>query len=91
MSKRLPQPYQAAWLLMKQGKAPARGETIGFVKVLPFRLHGRNFTVKPTPQANSKEIDVEDYILSLFASLSQVFDPMNIRLKLNPATLSDFV
>jgi len=76
---------------MKQGKAPARGETIGFVKVLPFRLQGRNFTVKPTPQANPKEIDVEDYILSLFASLSQVFDPMNIRLKLNPATLSDFV
>ena len=91
MSKRLPQPYQAAWLLMKQGKAPARGETIGFVKVLPFRLQGRQFTVKPTPQANSTEIDVEDYILSLFASLSQVFEPMNIKLKLNPATLSDFV
>ncbi len=91
MSKRLPQPYQAAWLLMKQGKAPARGETVGFVKVLPFRLQGRNFTVKPTPQANPKEVDIEDYILSLFASLSQVFDPMNIRLKLNPATLSDFV
>ena len=90
-SKRLAQPYQAAWLLGRQGKRPDRGDTIGFVKVLPFRLEGRQFTVKPTQQANSKEIDVEDYILSLFASLSQVFDPMNIRLKLNPATLSDFV
>ena len=63
---------------------------VGFVKVPPFRLQGRQFTVKPTPQATSKEVDVEDYILSLFASLS-VLDPMNIRLKLNPATLSDFV
>jgi DNA polymerase I len=90
-SKRLAQPYQAAWLLQWQGKRPDRGDTIGFVKVLPFRLQGRQFTVKPTPQANSKEADVEDYILSLFASLSQVLDPMNIRLQLNPATLSDFV
>ncbi|MGA2625729.1 MAG: hypothetical protein ABSF63_01535 [Candidatus Bathyarchaeia archaeon] len=43
---------------------------VGFVKVPPFRLQGRQFTVKPTPQATSKEVDVEDYILSLFASLS---------------------
>jgi len=91
MSKRLPQPYQAAWLLMKQGKAPLRGETIGFVKVLPFRLQGRQFTVKPTPQANPKEIDVDDYTLSLYASLSQTFDPMNIKLATNPTSLSDFV
>jgi DNA polymerase I len=91
MSKRLPQPYQAAWLLIKQGKAPARGETIGFVKVLPFRLQGRQFTVKPTSQANSKEIDVEDYTLSLYASLSQVFDPMNIKLTTNPTNLSNFI
>jgi DNA polymerase I len=89
-SKRLAQPYQAAWLLESQGKRPDRGDTIGFVKVLPFRLQGRQFTVKPTPQANPKEIDVEDYGLSLFAALSQVFDPMNIRLKLNQAALSDF-
>jgi DNA polymerase I len=91
MSKRLPQPYQAAWLLIKQGKAPARGETIGFVKVLPFRLQGRQFTVKPTSQANSKEIDVEDYTLSLYASLSQVFDTMNIKLTTNPTNLSNFI
>jgi DNA polymerase I len=90
-SKKLAQPYQAAWLLMKQGKAPARGDTIGFVKVLPFRLTGRQFTVKPTVQASLKEIDVEDYILSLFASLSQVFDPMNIKLTIRPIKLSDFV
>jgi DNA polymerase elongation subunit (family B) len=90
-SKRLPQPYQAAWLLMKQGKAPARGETIGFVKVLPFRLQGRQFTVKPTSQANPKEIDLDDYALSLYTSLSQAFDPMNIKLATNPTSLSDFV
>jgi DNA polymerase I len=90
-SKKLAQPYQAAWLLTKQGKAPARGDTIGFVKVLPFRLTGRQFTVKPTMQANLKEIDIEDYVLSLFASLSQVFDPMNIKLTISPFKLSDFV
>jgi DNA polymerase I len=91
MSKRLPQPYQAAWLLMKQGKTPNRGETIGFVKVHTFRLQGRQFTVKPTEQADPNEIDVNDYALSLHASLSQVFDPMNIKLKLKAASLSDFV
>jgi DNA polymerase elongation subunit (family B) len=90
LSKRLPQPYQAAWLLIKQGKTAARGDTIGFVKVLPFRLQGRQFTVKPTSQANLREIDVVDYALSLFASLSQVFDPMNIKLKMDRTRLSDF-
>jgi DNA polymerase I len=90
-SKRLPQPYQAAWLLMKSGRTPARGDSIGFVKVLPFRLAGRQFTIKPTSQANPKEIDVDDYILSLHASLSQIFDPMNIKLKLSGSSLSDFV
>jgi hypothetical protein len=91
MSKRLAQPYQAAWLLTHQGKAPTRGDTIGFVKVLPFRLVGRQFTVKPTSQASSKEIDVDDYTLSLYASLSQAFDPMNIKLKTKSASLSEFI
>jgi DNA polymerase I len=91
MSKRLPQPYQVAWLLAKQGKTPDRGETVGFVKVIPFRSQGRRFTVKPTSQANSKEIDVDDYTLSLYASLSQAFDPMNIKLGMDPTRLSDFV
>ena len=90
-SKRLAQPYQAAWLLECQGERPDRGDTIGFVKVLPFRLQGRQFTVKPTAQANLKEVDVDDYVLSLFSSLSQVFDPMNIKLRMNPTSLSDFV
>ena len=90
-SKRLPQAYQTAWLLTKQGKAPIRGEMVGFVKVFPFRLKGRQFTVKPTSQANLKEIDVDDYALSLHASLSQAFDPMNIKLATNPTSLSDFI
>jgi len=90
-SKRLAQPYQAAWLLERQGRRPDRGDTIGFVKVLPFRLQGRQFTVKPTSQANSNEIDVDDYVLSLHASLSQAFEPMRIKLKMNSTKLSDFV
>jgi hypothetical protein len=90
-SKRLPQPYQAAWLLKKEGKTPARGETIGFVKVYPFRLQGRQFTVKPTTQANWKEIDVDDYVLSLHASLSQVFDPMGIKRRADAPSLSKFI
>jgi hypothetical protein len=76
---------------MKQGKTPARGDTVGFVKVLPFRLAGRQFTVKPTSQANLKEIDVDDYILSLYASLSQTFAPMSIKLKTIPTSLKEFV
>jgi len=91
MGKRLAQPYQAAWLLDRQGKRPERGESIGFVKVLPFRVQGRNFTVKPTSQADLKEIDAEDYVLGLYASLSQVLDPMNVKLKVKAANLSDFV
>jgi hypothetical protein len=76
---------------MKQGKTPIRGETIAFVKVIPLRLAGRQFTVKPTSQANPKEIDIDDYVLSLYASLSQVFDPMKIKLEMNPTRLSEFV
>ena len=91
MSKRLAQPYQAAWLLERQGKRPDRGDIIGFVKVLPFRLQGRQFTVKPATQANQREIDVEDYALSLHAALSQVFDPMGVKLRMIPSRLSDFV
>ncbi len=90
-SKRLAQPYQAAWLMMKQGKAPTRGETVGFVKVRPFRLAGRHFTVKPASKASLKEIDMDDYVISLLASLSQVFDPMSIKLKMNATKLSEFV
>jgi len=90
-SKRLAQPYQAAWLLMKRGKMPTRRESVGFVKVIPFSLEGRHLTVKPTSQATPKEIDVNDYTISLYASLSQVFGPMNIKLKTNATSLSDFV
>jgi hypothetical protein len=58
--------------------------------VPPFRLAGRQFTVKPTSQASPKEIDVDDYTLSLYASLSQAFDPMNIKLKRKSTNLSEF-
>ena len=90
-SKRLPQPYQAAWLLKKQGITPVRGETIGFVKVVPFTLQGRHFTIKPTSQTVTKEIDMPDYALSLYASLSQIFDPMHVKVQRNLTSLSDFV
>lgn len=87
-SKSLSQPYQATWLLMHQGKTPSRGDSVGFVKMVPFRLQGRQFTVKPTNQANLTEID--DCVTSLYASLSQVFAPMKIRLHLSRTSLSDF-
>jgi DNA polymerase elongation subunit (family B) len=90
-SKMLPQPYQAASLLIRQGKKLSRGETVGFVKVLPFRSEGRQFSVKPTAQANSREVNVEDYVRSLVASLSQTFEPMHITLKTSPPRLSDFM
>jgi len=59
--------------------------------VVPFRLAGRQFTVKPTSQSDPKEIDVEDYVMSLYASLSQALDPMNLKLKMSTTNLSDFV
>ena len=35
---------------------------------------------------------MEDYIVSLYASLAQVFEPMNLKIKMNNTTkLSDFV
>jgi hypothetical protein len=67
---------------MQQEKTPTRGDTIGFVKVLPFRLQGKQFTVKPTSHANLEEIDADDYALSLYSSLSRAFDPINIKLKM---------
>ena len=84
-SKRLPQPYQAAYLLLKEGKKPARGEVVGFVKVHPFKLQGRQFTVKPTSQANAREVNVGDYVRNLISSLSQTFEPMNITIDTSQA------
>ena len=90
-SKTLPQPYQAAWLLLKEGKILARGETVGFVKVHPFRSQGRQFTVKPTSQTNPREINTSDYVRNLVSSLNQTFEPMGIKLNVAETSLSDFV
>ena len=90
-SKTLPQPYQAAWLLLKEGKKLSRGETVGFVKVHPFRSQGRQFTVKPTSQTNPREINVGDYVRNLISSLNQTFEPMGITLNTTEVSLSDFV
>ena len=90
-SKTLPQPYQAAWLLLKEGKKLASGEVVGFVKVHPFRFQGRQLTVKPTSQANSREINVDDYVRNLISSLSQTFEPMSIKIDVPEANLSEFV
>jgi DNA polymerase I len=89
-SKTLPQPYQAAWLLIKQGKEIHRGEVAGFIKVHPFRLQGRQFTVKPVELTSRKEVNVEDYVRSLVSSLSQTFEPMGISLRVSESRLSDF-
>ena len=90
-SKRLPQPYQAAYLLLKEGKKLARREVVGFVKVHPFKLQGRQFTVKPTSQANMREVNVGDYVRNLISSLSQTFEPMGITISIATASLSEFV
>jgi DNA polymerase elongation subunit (family B) len=90
-SKTLPQPYQAAWLLSKAGKRVSRGETVGFVKVQPFRVQGRQFTVKPTSQTNSREINVDDYVRNLTSSLNQTFSPMGIALDTTETDLSKFI
>jgi DNA polymerase elongation subunit (family B) len=90
-SKTLSQPYQAAWLLLKEGKKLASGEVVGFVKVRPFRFQGRQLTVKPTSQAAPREINVDDYVRNLISSLSQTFEPMNIKIDMPEANLSEFV
>lgn len=89
-ARTLPQPYQAALLLSKEGKKTSRGEIVGFIKVHPFKTQGRQFTVKPTSQTNPKEINVEDYARNLISSLSQTFEPMNINVQLDETDLSRF-
>jgi len=90
-SKTLAQPYQAASLLLNEGNKLSRGETVGFVKVHPFRIQGRQFTVKPTSQTNSREINAGDYVRNLISSLNQTFEPMGITLNTTGVSLSDFV
>jgi DNA polymerase elongation subunit (family B) len=90
-STTLPQAYQAAWLLGRAGKNASRGEVVGFVKVRPFKVQGKQFTVKPTSQAASREINVNDYVRNLISSLNQTFEPMNIKLEPSEATLSEFL
>jgi hypothetical protein len=75
----------------KKGKKPARREVMGFVKVHPFKLQGRQFTVKPTPQANAREVNVDNYVRNLISSLSQTFEPMGIATDIATASLSEFV
>lgn len=86
----LPQPYQAALLLAKQGKPPSRGEIVGFIKVHPFRIQGKQFTVKPTSQTNLRDINVDDYVRNLTSSLSQTFEPMSISTEFSETDLSRF-
>jgi DNA polymerase I len=90
-AKTLPQAYQAATLLLKEGKEVPQGEVVGFVKVQRFRLQGRQFTVKPTTQANTREISVSDYIRNLSSSLAQTFKPMGIKIELPETDLSEFL
>jgi DNA polymerase elongation subunit (family B) len=89
-ARTLPQPYQAALLLSKEGKKTSRRETVGFIKVHPFKTQGRQFTVKPTSQTNLKEVNVDDYVRSLISSLSQTFEPMSITVKLDEIDLTRF-
>jgi DNA polymerase elongation subunit (family B) len=89
-AKTLPQPYQAAVLLSKEGKKASRGDTVAFIKVHPFKMQGRQFTVKPTSQTNPKEVNVEDYVRNLISSLSQTFEPMSINIQVDEIDLTRF-
>jgi DNA polymerase elongation subunit (family B) len=90
-SRVLPQPYQVAMLLLNEGKKVRRGDSVSFVKVNPFKIQGKQFTVKPSSQAHSREINVNEYIHNLVSSLSQTFGPMNISLSAPENRLSKFV
>jgi DNA polymerase elongation subunit (family B) len=90
-AKTLPQAYQAATLLLKEGKEVTQGGVVGFVKVQRFRFQGKQFTVKPTTQTNTREISVSDYIRNLSSSLAQTFEPMGIKIELPEADLSEFL
>jgi hypothetical protein len=90
ISASVPQPYQAAWLLLKKGSKPARGDVVSFVKVRPFRFSGRQFTVKPTSQTSLGEVNVSDYIRNLTSSLSQTFEAMGIKIDTTEGRLTDF-
>ena len=90
-SSTLPQPYQAAWLMLNKGEKIQAGNTVSFVKVHPFRFQGRQLTVKPSSQASTQEINVDDYVRNLYSSLSQTFQPMGISLEKTAAGLSEFM
>lgn len=91
-SQILPQAYQAAKLLQRKGRGPRRREEIGFVKVQPFKVGGRSFTVKPTGETRAGEVNTEDYVRSLLQSLSQITDPMGIDLSSSRMkTLTEFM
>jgi DNA polymerase I len=90
-ARTLPQPYQAALLLLREGKKINHGKVVGFVKVQPFRFQGRQFTVKPTTQVNLKEINVDDYVRNLISSLDQTFKPMGINIEAFETNLSEFI
>ncbi len=90
-AKTLPQPYQAAQLLREKGTRTTRGDTVGFVKVHPFKHQGRTFTVKPLSQTSITEVNVDDYVRNLTSSLSQTLEPMGIKLGTRADTrLSEF-
>lgn len=90
-SRVLPQPYQAAALLLTEGKKVRAGDTVSFVKVNPFKVQGRQFTVKPSSQADLRDVNISDYVGNLLSSLSQTFEPMNINLTTPVDSLSKFV
>ena len=90
-ARTMPQPYQAALLLREKGLRISKRESVGFVKVHPFKHKGRTFTVKPLSQTSISEVNVEDYVRNLSTSLSQTVEPMGIRLKgERETTLSEF-
>lgn len=88
--KNISQPYQAALLRMKTGKQVYKGDTVGFIKVTPFKVGDRKFTVKPTEQTTRSQVSVSEYVRNLYASLDQTFTPMNVNLDVAQTKLTQF-
>ena len=76
------QQYQCALQLIDAGRKLQRWNTVGFIKVKPFKYKDRIFTVKPAEFARSlAEVNMEDYVRNLLTALNQTFKPMGIKLE----------
>ncbi len=91
-SKVTPQPYQCAIQLLEAGRKVDKGDTVQFIKVMPFNYKGKTFTVKPVNYVKDvNEIHVQDYVRNMTTALEQTFAPMGLVLEQESETkISDW-